>query len=141
MVPAGYMAKRVAARPDWLHAERVSSIYSVSGCISENFTDYIGYWKHNGYWLFDSPGAILEIAQENKIDLSGGDTFAYLMQFVDGNRLDLTLCPLNRIDDVRKQSLSVLLLDKDGLIGPLPPANEKDYLPTPPNRESVRRLL
>jgi hypothetical protein len=26
MVPAGYMAKRVVARPDWLPAERVSSI-------------------------------------------------------------------------------------------------------------------
>jgi aminoglycoside 6-adenylyltransferase len=66
----------------------------------------------------------------------GGDTFAYLMQFVDGNRIDLTLCPLNRIDDVRKQSMSVLLLDKDGLIGPLPPANEKDYLHKPPTAKA-----
>jgi len=49
MVPAGGMAKRVVARPDWLHAERVSSIYSVSGCISEDFADYINFWKHNGY--------------------------------------------------------------------------------------------
>ena len=55
MFPAGYMAKRVAARPDWLPAARVSSIYSVSGCISKDFTDYIKFWKHNGYWLFDSP--------------------------------------------------------------------------------------
>src|SRR4029453_3525545 len=29
MIPAGYMAKRVLARPDWLPAECVSSIYSV----------------------------------------------------------------------------------------------------------------
>jgi len=45
MVPAGYMAKRVVARPDWLPAERVSSIYSVSGCVSENFADYINFWE------------------------------------------------------------------------------------------------
>jgi hypothetical protein len=55
MVPAGYMAKRVVARS----AGRVSSIYSVSGCISNNFTDYINFWKHNGYWLFDSPKTIM----------------------------------------------------------------------------------
>lgn len=77
MIPAGYMAKRVVARPDWLRAERVSSIYSVSGCISEDFTDYIGFWKHNGYWLVDSPEAIMEIARENKIDLAETVLFFY----------------------------------------------------------------
>jgi hypothetical protein len=37
MIPAGYMAKRVVVLPEWLPADRVSSIYSVSGCISQNF--------------------------------------------------------------------------------------------------------
>jgi hypothetical protein len=77
MVPAGYMAKRVVNRPDWLHPERVSSIFSVSGCISENFTNYIDYWMHNGYWLFDSPAAIIDIAREKRIDLSGTVLFFY----------------------------------------------------------------
>lgn len=77
MLPAGYMAKRVVARPDWLPAERVSSIYSVSGCISENFADYINFWKHNGYWLFNSPDAITEVAIQNTIDLSGTVLFFY----------------------------------------------------------------
>jgi hypothetical protein len=77
MIPAGYMAKRVVARPDWLPAERVSSIYSVSGCISENFADYISFWKHNGYWLFNSPETIIDIARENKIDVSDTVLFFY----------------------------------------------------------------
>lgn len=77
MVPAGYMAKRVVARPDWLPAERVSSIYSVSGCVSNNFADYINFWKHNGYWLFDSPNAIIEIAREQGIDLAETVLFFY----------------------------------------------------------------
>ena len=101
MVPAGYMAKRVAARPDWLHTERVSSIYSVSGCISENFTDYIGYWKHNGYWLFNSPGAILEIARENKIDLAETLLFFYEiheLQFDSGGWTRFELEPSFRTD-------------------------------------------
>jgi len=87
MVPAGYMAKRVVARPDWLHAERVSSIYSVSGCISEDFADYINFWKHNGYWLFNSPDVIIEVARENNIDLNGTVLFfyeVYELQFDSG---------------------------------------------------------
>jgi hypothetical protein len=77
MIPAGYMAKRVVDRPDWLAAERVTSIYSVSGCVSENFTDYIPFWKHNGYWLFDSPEIIIAIARENEIDLAEAVLFFY----------------------------------------------------------------
>jgi hypothetical protein len=64
-------------RPDSLIAERVSSIYSVSDCISDNFTDYINFWKYNGYLLFDSPAAIIEIARENGIDLAETRLFFY----------------------------------------------------------------
>src|SRR5262249_15017137 len=77
MIPAGYMAKRVVARPDSLLAERVSSIYSVSGCVSDNFADYINFWKHNGYWLFNSPQVIIDVARENNIDLADTKLFFY----------------------------------------------------------------
>lgn len=54
--------------------------------------------------------------------------FIYLMQFMDGNRIDLTLIPLEKMDELmRPDSLSVLLLDKDGMIGSLPPASDRDY--------------
>jgi len=88
MVPAGYMAKRVVERPDWLPAERVSNIYSLSGCVSANFADYIDFWKHNGYWLFDSPEIIIEIARANKIDFAESVLFfyeIYELQFGSGN--------------------------------------------------------
>jgi hypothetical protein len=61
MIPVGYMAKRVLRKPDWLPAPQVIDIYSVSNCHSENFADYIPYWKHNGYWFFDSPESSVEI--------------------------------------------------------------------------------
>ena len=80
MVPVGYMAKRVAKRadwPDWLKARHVEAIYSVSGCILEDFADYINFWKHNGYWLFDAPENIRGIAQEHSIDLEGTKLFYY----------------------------------------------------------------
>jgi len=53
MLPAGFMAKRVASKPGWL-AANVLDGYSVSGCISPFFSEYIDLWRHNGYWLFDS---------------------------------------------------------------------------------------
>ena len=77
MIPAGYMVKRVVRRPDWLKANGVEDIYSVSGCISKDFADYIKFWKHNGYWLFDSPEVIEQVAQEHSIDLAGTMMFYY----------------------------------------------------------------
>ncbi len=77
MIPAGYMAKRVVSTPEWLKSDDVLDIYSVSSCISTNFADYVNYWKHNGYWLFDSPEIILKIAKDNSIDMSGVKLFYY----------------------------------------------------------------
>lgn len=77
MIPAGYMAKHVAARPDGLKANQVKDIYSVSNCISDDFADYINFWKHNGYWLFDSPEIIRSVAKEHSIDIINARLFFY----------------------------------------------------------------
>lgn len=77
MIPAGYMAKHIATRPDWLKADRVVDVFSVSNCVSDDFADYINYWKHNGYWLFDSPETIRELAKENTLDLTNTRLFYY----------------------------------------------------------------
>jgi hypothetical protein len=77
MRPAGYLYKFVAARPDWLRAGKVVDICSVSGCISRPFADYISHWKHNGYWLFDSPAAMAEIASLERIDLRQATLFYF----------------------------------------------------------------
>lgn len=71
------MSKKVAQRPDWLNASQVFDIYSLSGCTSCYFFDYIRYWKYNGYWLFDSPTIIKEIVAELKLDVSGTTLFYY----------------------------------------------------------------
>lgn len=61
--------------------------------------------------------------------------FCYLIQFIDGNRIDLTLLPLASLADRESDSLSVLLLDKDGRVPPFPPTSEQDYLPKPPTHQ------
>ncbi len=77
MIPAGYMFKKIETMPDWLKVDHVRDIYSVSSCISDNFTDYINFWKHNGYWLFDSPEIIEWLAKEQSIDLAQLKLFYY----------------------------------------------------------------
>jgi hypothetical protein len=70
------MAKRVVTWP-WPQSAPVDEVYSISGCISPFFTDYIPYWRHNGYWLFDSPQALRRLADEQDIDLSDTTLFYY----------------------------------------------------------------
>ena len=77
MTPIGYMYKTVAARSDWLKAPGVVDICSVSGCWSTDFADYINYWEHNGYWFFDAPRIIENLAKDENIDLSGMTLFYY----------------------------------------------------------------
>jgi aminoglycoside 6-adenylyltransferase len=56
-------------------------------------------------------------------------SFAYLMLFNDGNRIDLTLFPKNKLQsEFINDSLTVVLLDKENLFPDLPPASDKDYL-------------
>ncbi len=77
MVPAGYMYKAVSARPDWLKTEAVDDIYSVSGCVSMDFCEWIDYWKHNRYWLFDSPEIMEKLGTENDSLLIAMKLFYY----------------------------------------------------------------
>lgn len=62
--------------------------------------------------------------------------FSYLMQFMDGNRIDLTLFPLAQLQAFESESLSRMLLDKDNLFPALPPATDSDYLPKPPTAKA-----
>jgi hypothetical protein len=78
MIPAGYMLKKYAPRPDWLKAPAVADIYSVSGCIAAPFADYINFWKHNGYWFFDAPEILRALpgGQAPELDLFYYEVYA-----------------------------------------------------------------
>lgn len=62
--------------------------------------------------------------------------YAYLMQFEDGNRIDLSFYPLESAESITADSLTRVLLDKDGRIPPLPPPSERSYLPQPPDAKA-----
>jgi hypothetical protein len=77
MRPIGYLCKRVSAVPEGLNLPQVVDFYSLSSHISEDFADYITYWRHNGYWLFDSPATMQLLANEQSISLEGLTLFYY----------------------------------------------------------------
>jgi len=61
------------------------------------------------------------------------DEYAFLMQFKDWNRIDLTLLQVDKLDTMPRDSQSILLLDKDNRVVKFGPPSDKDYLPHPPS--------
>ncbi|MCF3107998.1 aminoglycoside 6-adenylyltransferase [Niabella sp. CC-SYL272] len=64
--------------------------------------------------------------------------FSYLLQFKDGNRIDLILVPLERLEQFTRDSLCKVLWDKTGIFknNPLPPASDAGYLVQKPSERS-----
>lgn len=74
---------------------------------------------------------ILQLPDEIKESGSVAASYAYLMQFMDGNRIDLTFLPIVESHSILEDSLSVVLLDKDRRFD-LPPPTLLSYLPRKP---------
>jgi aminoglycoside 6-adenylyltransferase len=62
--------------------------------------------------------------------------YGYLMQFADGNRIDLSLFPVDKVDQLEQDSLTLTLLDKDGVLPNFPPPNDSGYMPKPPSAKA-----
>jgi len=60
----------------------------------------------------------------------------YLMQFTDGNRIDLSFCPVDWLRTMKHESLTMVLVEKDGGVQDLPPPSDKDFLPEEPSAKS-----
>ena len=57
------------------------------------------------------------------------------MQLLDGNRIDLSFSHVDTLEHHLADSLTAVLLDKDGRIPTLPPPNESSYFITQPTQE------
>ncbi|HEY5125044.1 MAG TPA: aminoglycoside 6-adenylyltransferase, partial [Ignavibacteria bacterium] len=62
-------------------------------------------------------------------DVDKSSVFHYLMLFKDGNRIDLTLFPINKLEtDFHLDSLTIVWIDKDNLFTNISKPNNSDYL-------------
>ena len=66
-------------------------------------------------------------------DPSGKGHFNWMLLLDDGNRIDITLIPIQNMKLVGNDSLHVTLLDKDGILPLFPAASDKDYFVKPPS--------
>ncbi|MGN7454926.1 aminoglycoside 6-adenylyltransferase [Paenibacillus pasadenensis] len=63
-----------------------------------------------------------------------GRRFSYLILFEDGNKLDLTLIPMEEASAyAAEDKLLKVLLDKDGLLPEVPPSTDEDYRVSAPS--------
>jgi aminoglycoside 6-adenylyltransferase len=91
-------------------------------------------FRHNYEWIERFGEMMIMQMPEDMADPPpiGDGSFVYLMQFADGNRIDLSLVPAAKVDELEEDSLSLVLLDKDGMFETYGPPSERDYLPCPP---------
>ena len=76
--------------------------------------------------LMEEPDQLDRILGENK-DFT--QRYAWLMQFDDGNRIDLSILTKTAMQkEFGSDSLTVVLLDKDTMLPEIPTANDSDYL-------------
>ncbi len=75
---------------------------------------------------------ILQMPEAMRYPIGAGH-FNWMMLFKDGNRLDLTLIPIQKPELISMDSLTVALMDKDGILPSFPIASDKDYLIKPPS--------
>lgn len=81
----------------------------------------------------------LVMLQQN--DFEDG-SYIFLMQFNDGVRIDLYFNDIGRLNSAAKEdSLSVILLDKDGIAGLLPEPNDSTYFVKKPSRREWDETL
>ncbi|RPI87636.1 MAG: aminoglycoside 6-adenylyltransferase [Chloroflexi bacterium] len=97
-------------------------------------TEMESFWEDNRWIDVFGERMILQMPEDMELfpaELDG--SFTYLMQFIDGTRIDLALVPMEKENEFfHGDSLTVLLLDKDNRAPDLPPPTDKDYLVKPP---------
>ena len=96
-------------------------------------------YNHNWTWLAQfGERAILQMPDEMGDDVPDPRKVVYLMQFTDGNRIDLSIATLERWREEGSDSLTVTLLDKDGILGSIPAPTEADYWVSLPTEAQYR---
>lgn len=66
--------------------------------------------------------------------------YGYLMQFDDGNRIDLHIQTLDlAINELKSDKLSIILLDKDNILPKIQPPSDRDYWIKKPTKDLFYR--
>ena len=75
-----------------------------------------------------------EVDRWNGMSVDFDKCYGWLIQFRDGNRLDLHVIPVEEVD-ISEDKLCRILLDKDGILGQIPEPSDEDYRIRKPSQE------
>ena len=74
----------------------------------------------------------VDICMGMEVDLN--KCFGWLIQFKDGNRLDLHVIPIEEVN-IGEDKLCMILLDKDGILPKIPEPSDEDYRIRKPSQD------
>lgn len=130
-----------AARHDaWMDFDTVYGVTDFAALADPDNCGWIDRFGPRVIWQTPDASALFEAAPAGR--------FAWLLQFANGQRVDLTIYDLLRdgaggvaaraAAGLGGDSLTALLVDKDGLIADPPTPHDGDYLALPPTARSWR---
>ena len=94
MIDAGYFAKRVAAKPEWLNVSAVHEICSASHCISSAPDAWIEPWLHNEFgWFNRASDALAVVRADQKAEFRLFAYRIYPQLFRSGQRHGMLIPP------------------------------------------------
>ncbi|HNX46049.1 MAG: aminoglycoside 6-adenylyltransferase [Anaerolineaceae bacterium] len=113
----------------------------------DNFQDYditflvrdLDSFRSSETWLdYFGPRVITQKPNAMRHPEPGSENeLVYLMLFEDGNRIDLSISPVETLPGyLASDRMMVILLDKDGLVGDLPVPTDRDYWIQPPDAKA-----
>lgn len=89
-------------------------------------------FKQDPHWIDIFGERMILQLPDDMCPPEGRDGYAYLMQFMDGNRIDLTILPASCLGKIPRNSIRKVLLDKDNIVVESAISDAQAYLPHPP---------
>lgn len=83
----------------------------------------------------------LIVMQQNDCFEGGAKWYIFLMLFKDGIRIDLSFFPVEHIEMQYRDSLKLLLLDKDNIIDTFSEPNDSCYVPAKPGQKEYDKTV
>lgn len=76
----GYFPKKTMGRDEWFGNASVEEVCSVSNCMSKAPEDWLNYWKHNAYGLYDTEEQAWAIVRNDPVsyDMYGYRLFPFV---------------------------------------------------------------
>lgn len=90
-------------------------------------------------WIKVFGDVLIMQTKDDQLDATNDNYYVYLMQFKDGNRIDLGIRDIKNFSkEIQEDSLTRVLINKDNYPSDIPPPNESSYHVKEPSVKALR---